>query len=180
MIILMGLAGSGKSTQGQMLAQETGRVWLSAGQVLRDAPDEKVHEVQQRGELVSDAVVIPLMQQAISSVLVAGKDIVLDGFPRTLEQADWLIKNMITELGAVVRIVVPKDELVHRMALRGRADDQNIEVIKERFRIAEQNIYSICAVFQENDIKVIDVDGVGTVEEVHERLKQVITEVENE
>lgn len=49
MIILMGLAGSGKSTQGQILAKARGGVWLSAGQVLRDTPNEEVHEVQKRG-----------------------------------------------------------------------------------------------------------------------------------
>ena len=69
MIILMGLAGSGKSTQGQILAKARGGVWLSAGQGLRDTPNEEVHEVQKRGELVDDRLTIPLMAEAINQAL---------------------------------------------------------------------------------------------------------------
>ena len=104
----------------------------------------------------------------------------MDGFPRTAGQAKWLIENMMSRVEMVVRIIVPKAELIHRMELRGRSDDQTIEVIEERFRLTEQNIYSVCEVFRESSIKIMDVDGIGTVEEVHERIKQITTEVENE
>jgi len=176
MIILMGLAGSGKSTQGQMLAETTGRVWLSAGQVLRDTQDEQVHELQRQGELVPDTITIPLMGQAMAEVFVAGKDAVVDGYPRTVEQAEWIAANVADRIEVVVRIIVPKAELIHRMELRGRADDKSIEAIEERFRIVEQNIYSVCEILKAQGVKIKDVDGVGTIEEVQQRINQVITE----
>ena len=180
MIILMGLAGSGKSTQGQMLAEETGRVWLSAGQVLRDTPDEAVHELQRQGELVPDIITIPLMGQAMAEVFASGKDAVVDGYPRTTDQAEWIAENVADKIEAVIRIIVPKDELIHRMMLRGRADDQSLEAITERFRIVEQNIYSVCQILQAKGVKIKDIDGLGTIEEVKMRINQAITEAKNE
>lgn len=180
MIILMGLAGSGKSTQGKMLAEETGRVWLSAGQVLRDTPNEEVHEIQRKGELVPDTITIPLMAQAMAEVFAAGGDAVVDGYPRTTDQAEWMAENAAERIEVVIRIIVPKDELIQRMMLRGRADDQSLDAITERFRIVEQNIYSVCEMLKAKNVRIVDVDGVGTVEEVHERIKQIITEAENE
>lgn len=180
MIILMGLAGSGKSTQGQMLAKETGRVWLSTGQMLRDGASEEVISSLDQGNMVSDEIIIPLVEQELKRIFARGEDVVMDGFPRTAGQAKWLVENLADRIEVVVRIVVPKEESIQRMMLRGRSDDQAIEAIEERFRLTEQNIYSVCKVLREHNVEITDVDGLGTIEEVHGRIKQVITEVENE
>lgn len=180
MIILMGLAGSGKSTQGQILAKARSGVWLSAGQVLRDTPNEEVHEVQRRGELVDDRLTIPLMAEAIERVLSEGKEIVLDGYPRTVPQAEWIRDHVADKIEAVVRIIVPKDELFRRLAARGRADDASWEAIEERFRIVEQNIYTVCETLTEKKVKILDVDGMGTVEEVAWRINDALVEAKGE
>ena len=72
MIILMGLAGSGKSTQGKMLAEETGRVWLSAGQVLRETG--QFDEIMKQGVLVDDMLTVKLMAQKMAEVVRSGRD----------------------------------------------------------------------------------------------------------
>lgn len=179
MIILMGLAGSGKSTQGQLLAEATGRVWLSAGQLLRDTDDPEIRVIQERGELVPNEVTFRLMTQGMLEAVRAGKDVVIDGFPRDVKQAEWLADNLASVMKLVIVIEVPKEELVQRLLLRGRADDTK-EAIEERFRIVEQNIYTVCEVLKAKGIEIRKVDGSGTVEEVFERIKAVVTEVENE
>ena len=104
-----------------------------------------------------------------------GKDAVVDGYPRTVEQAEWIAANVADKIEVVVRIIVPKAELIHRMELRGRSDDKSIEAIEERFRIVEQNIYSVCEILEAQGVKIKDIDGVGTIEEVQQRINQVIT-----
>lgn len=179
MIILMGLAGSGKSTQGKLLAEATGRVWLSAGQVLRDTDDPEIREIQERGELVPDEITFRLMTQGMLEAVREGKDVVIDGFPRDVSQAEWLADNLASVMKLVIVIDVPKDELMRRLVLRGRSDDTE-EAIEERFRIVEQNFYTVCEVLRDKGIKIVKVDGVGTVEEVFERVKLAVTGVENE
>lgn len=179
MIILMGLAGSGKSTQGQMLATATGRVWLSAGQVLRDTSDPELKAIMESGKLVPDEITERLMTQGMLTAVREGKDVVIDGFPRNVGQAEWLAGNLASVMKMVIIIEVPKDELIRRLELRGRSDDTR-EAIEERFKIVEQNIYSVCEILAKQNIKITKVDGTGTPEEVQERIRQVITEVENE
>ena len=145
MIILMGLAGSGKSTQGQLLAAATGKVWLSAGQVLRDTGDPEVKAIQESGKLVPNELVERLMIDGMLKAVREGKDVIIDGFPRDAEQAEWLAENLATVMKLVLIIEVPKSELIRRLELRGRSDDTR-EAIEERFRIVEQNICSICEI----------------------------------
>lgn len=175
MIILMGLAGSGKSTQGQKLAETTGRVWLSAGQVLRNTGE--FDEVLNQGKLVDDMLTVKIMAQEMAKIVREGRDAVLDGFPRDVEQAEWMADNIAEVIKIIVHINVPKEELIKRLLNRGRADD-TIEVIKERFAITEQNIYSVCGILALKGVKVVSIDGTGTPEEVFERLTQVIAENE--
>lgn len=179
MIILMGLAGSGKSTQGQMLAERTGRVWLSAGQVLRNTSDSELKAVMESGKLVPDEITQRLMTQGMLEAVRAGKDVVLDGFPRNVEQAEWLAENLASVMKLAIIIEVPKTELIRRLELRGRSDDTR-EAIEERFKIVEQNIYSICETLSKEKIKIVKVDGMGTPEEVAGRIQKVVTGVENE
>ena len=178
MIILMGLAGSGKSTQGQLLAAATGKVWLSAGQVLRDTGDPEVKAIQESGKLVPNELVERLMIDGMLKAVREGKDVIIDGFPRDAEQAEWLAENLATVMKLVLIIEVPKSELTRRLELRGRSDDTR-EAIEERFRIVEQNICSICEILSAKGIKIKKVDGMGTPEEVSMRIQQVVTEVEN-
>ena len=171
MIILFGLAGSGKSTQSEMLAEKLGRVWLSVGQVLRDTG--KFTDTLNSGELVDDNVVIGLMSDKINEAFAGGKDVILDGFPRDAVQAEWVAENLADKIERAIYIDVPKEELLNRIKLRGRDDDTD-ESVKKRFEIVEQNIYTILSLLKAKNVPISHVNGVGAIEEINERLLEQI------
>ncbi len=171
MIIFFGPAGAGKSVQGQILAARQGWRWLSAGQLLRDSHDAELIATMHAGKLVPHESITRIMGDAIQK---AGniEQIILDGFPRELDQAQWLIESQPTHgraIGLVVVLEVPREELLKRLEIRGRADDTP-EAIDQRLNIYRQEMYPILSLITEQHIPVVHIDGVGTVGEIHDRI----------
>jgi adenylate kinase len=169
MIILFGLAGSGKSTQGQLLAKKYGLVWLSVGQVLRDTG--KYDKILKKGELVPDEKVVELMHEKIQEIRNSGKDVILDGFPRDIWQAKWVAKKIGSDIRRAVVIDVPKDELMVRIMARGREDDTR-EVIERRFEIVEKNLNGILRELAKKNVKIVRISGLGDIPTVTKRLER--------
>ena len=168
MIILFGLAGSGKGTQGKALSEIFGWRWLSVGQVIRDTGGYE--ETINRGLLIPDEDVIRMMNHAIEKAEAEGFDVILDGYPRSKYQAEWMMEHMPEKIDGAIILEVPKEELYERLSLRGRDDDKEKESIDRRFEIFEQNISSILPLLESKNIPVERVDGVGAIEEVTGRL----------
>ena len=172
MIILFGLAGSGKGTQGKALSEIFGWRSLSVGQAIRDTGDYA--EATNKGELIPDEDVIRLMNRQIEKAEAEGFDVILDGYPRTAGQAEYIVKNMAEKIDGAIILEVPKEELLNRLELRGRDDDKEKSSIERRFEIFEQNICSILPLLESVNIPVERVDGVGKIDEVTNRLVKVI------
>ena len=187
MIILMGLAGSGKCTQGRLLAERLGGVWLSAGQVLGETQDAAMREVMDRGDLVDDGLVIQLMDKRMAEAEAAGKPVILDGYPRTVRQAEWVAvrpevsggtgASGAAEVRAVIWLEVPKEELIRRLQLRGRSDDQDAAAIEERLKIVKENADEVCHILAQKGVRILAVDGLGTPEEVTERVWEAVQKI---
>ena len=149
-IILLGPPGAGKGTQAKRLVDERAMVQLSTGDMLREAKTSgtemgnRVAEVMARGELVTDEIVIGLIEEKIGQG--AGGGFIFDGFPRTLKQADALGQLLVRTgqtLDAVIELVVDDEALVARIVRRAdeaRAagqpvrQDDNPEVFVGRLR----------------------------------------------
>lgn len=171
MIVFFGPAGAGKSVQGQILAARMGWRWLSAGQILRDTRDAEVAETMHAGKLVPHDLITRIMGEAITK---AGDidQVILDGFPREMPQAEWLVNSKTDhgrDIGLVVVLEVPREELLSRLAIRGRADDTP-EAIDQRLAIYRQEMYPILGLFSDQHIPVVHIDGVGAVGEIHDRI----------
>lgn len=171
MIIFFGPAGAGKSVQGQFLAARQGWRWLSAGQLLRDTKDESILNVQKQGDLVDTSKVNSVISDALNRVTDVNQ-VVLDGFPRVLDQAKWLIEKQADhghQIGLIVVIDVDQAELIKRLSLRGRIDD-TAEAIVDRLEIYDQEISPILEYFANQGVDIVRVDGSGTPGQVHDRI----------
>jgi adenylate kinase len=176
MIVFFGPAGAGKSVQGQILAARMDWRWLSAGQLLRDTHDPELVQIMHSGNMVPHQAITKIMGEAIHR---SGDidQLILDGFPRLLEQANWLVDSQTDhgrQIGLVVVLEVPREELLKRLAIRGRADDTP-EAIDQRLNIYRQEMYPILSYFTEQHIPVVHIDGVGTVGQVHDRIVAELT-----
>ncbi|HSW77426.1 MAG TPA: nucleoside monophosphate kinase [Candidatus Chromulinivoraceae bacterium] len=171
MIVFFGPAGAGKSVQGQMLAARNGWRWLSSGQLLRDTRDIELIKEMQTGRLVTPEKVNELMVDALKRAKKVDH-VILDGYPRQLSQAKWLIesqKQYDRSIQLVVVLEVPKSELLKRIEVRGRVDDTP-EAVDERLRIYRTEIYPILTFLTEQGVNVAHIDGTGTVGQVHDRI----------
>ncbi len=150
-IILLGPPGAGKGTQARKLVEERGMVQLSTGDMLREARTSgtemgnRVAEVMDRGELVTDEIVIGLIKEKLETVKASG--FIFDGFPRTLRQADALGKLLAVEgqqLDAVIELRVDDQVLVDRVSGRYTCGDCG-EVYHDKTRPTKvEGVCDIC------------------------------------
>ena len=174
MIILFGLAGSGKGTQGKILSEIFGWRWLSVGEAIRQTGGYE--DIINKGGLIPDEDVIKLMDKQIRRAEDEGFDVILDGYPRDAHQAEYILSTMSDKLYGAIILEVPKSELYERLALRSRDDDKERESIDRRFAIFEENIGAILPMLEAKNIPIKRINGVGSVEEVTARLVNIVKE----
>ncbi len=185
-ILLFGAPGTGKGTQGKLLGEIDGFIHLATGDIFRSLDKEselgrKFLHYSSRGELVPDDLTIELWHDHVAGMVKSGiyspsHDILLlDGMPRSVPQAKML-QDLIQPL-AIVHLVAPDlNDMVQRMKLRaekeGRHDDADENVIRNRFDVYERET---APVLQQYDTKLIlDIDAIGTIEEVFDRVCNIV------
>lgn len=180
-IILFGPPGSGKGTQSEKLVDKYGLIHLSTGNLLREEIANKTklgleaRNFMDNGQLVPDSVVIGMIRSAIANNPQA-RGFLLDGFPRTVAQAealDELLAENHAEINAVLALEVSEQELIGRLLNRGktsgRSDDVNEEVIRSRITEYENKTSPVAAYYEQFD-KVVRVKGEGDIDSIFEAL----------
>ncbi len=203
-VVLLGPPGAGKGTQAKRIARETGLVHLSSGDILRDevsrATDlgRTASGFMERGELVPDGLIIDMIRGRIES---AGEGFLLDGFPRTVEQAEAL--GGIAPIDVVVNIELPREAVVRRLTARrvcegcgkiynllydppadettcptcgGRLlqrDDDKRDVIENRYDVYERSTAPLIGYYRDRGL-LHDVDGTRSSDEVLSEIVAVL------
>jgi adenylate kinase len=179
-VLLLAPPGAGKGTQGTRLAARHGVPHLSTGDMLRREVAERTvagleaQSFMDRGELVPDRLVTGMISDRITGP-DAPAGFVLDGFPRTMAQAEaayqWA-KTRDKTFHAAISLEVPEEELVKRLIERGRQSgrfDDNEETIRKRLQVYKQNTEPLKDFYRSRDI-LVEIDGTGTVDEVAGRI----------
>jgi adenylate kinase len=186
-LVLLGAPGSGKGTQAARLKEHLQVPHISTGDLLRAevAAGSKLgleaKGIMARGELVSDAILLGMLEDRFSRPDTAG-GFILDGYPRNLAQADAL-DGLLSRLGQpfdfAVQLEVPTDLLVERIAGRaaaeGRADD-NPESVRKRLDVYDSQTAPVIEFYRQHGQLTV-VDGVGSLDEVFTRIIEAIAPV---
>lgn len=176
MIIFIGVAGSGKSVQGRLLADELALPWLSTGEFLRMLISGERRKEMLAGKLLEDREIIKLVQK-IFALIDVHEEFILDGFPRTVSQADWLLnqhKHNQLDVTAVIHLTVDTQTVLDRLLKRGRQDDSK-DAIAERLHEFDEVVRPIIDHFKQANVPVFDIEGDEEVAIIHENIKQAIT-----
>jgi len=186
-ILLLGPPGSGKGTQGKLLSERLGVPAISTGDILRAAVREgtplgrQAQAIMAKGELVPDDLMIGLIRERVAQ-RDAREGFILDGFPRTVPQAEALealLSGNGDALSAVLNFSVPEPELVERMLQRARAEgreDDRPETIRERLRVYRDKTEPLIGYYRKKDL-VVEVPGVGTIPEITARVESALKSV---
>jgi adenylate kinase len=186
--VIFGPPGSGKGTQASRVQREFKLSHLSTGDILRaevargSEIGKEAERIMRAGDLVPDDLIIRIVQGILRDPNVSS-EVLLDGFPRTIEQAKALDEMLAKEghkVDFVIAFDVPEDILVdrllHRAAVEGRADDTR-EAITERMHEYRTLTAAVLDHYRNRGVRVIQIDGVGDVEEVFNRISKELNSV---
>ncbi len=184
--ILFGPPGAGKGTQAQILKDKLGLTYIATGDLFRhhiknQTPlGQKAKSYIDKGDLVPDEITIDMIKEIISDPNIKG--IIFDGFPRTVKQAEFLDKLMAEKgliIDALIALNVPEERLIKRLLQRGQTSgrsDDNEQTIKHRLDLYHQKTEPVKEYYKKQN-KYHEVHGVGTIEEVNQRLLDVINSI---
>ena len=185
-LILFGPPGAGKGTQADFIRENYGVEHISTGDVLREAMKNGTEvglyakSFMDKGELVPDEVVTEIIRQKISAIGEGG--FMLDGFPRTLEQArslDGILADAGIGIDAVIFLEVPDEEVVQRITRRqkieGRRDDTE-DVIRNRLRVYKDQTSPLKDFYEKTGV-LRAVEGVGEISDIAGRIDGVLKQL---
>ena len=203
-VVIFGAPGSGKGTQSELIIKEYGLDHISTGDVLRaemkgetELGKEPLHDVVplvkgptstlmtqyskdyiEKGQLVPDELIVDMLAKVLDSK-ASSKGVIFDGFPRTIPQAKAL-KEMLnkrgTDVSVMLNLQVEEEELVSRLLERGKVlgrSDDNLETIKSRLDVYHKQTAPL-ADYYVGEGKHVGIHGMGTVEEIFDRIKEAI------
>jgi adenylate kinase len=184
-MVFIGPPGAGKGTQAERLVKTYKMAHLSTGDMLRAARDAKTEvgvkadKFMSSGALVPDDIIVAIIAERLTQP-DCEKGYLLDGFPRTIAQAealDRMLADKGTPLDAVLELQVPEEELFRRLAGRGRADDTP-DVIRQRLVAYRKQTEPLLEYYgRQGSLKSIN--GLGSVDEIFDRAKAVLDRIGN-
>jgi adenylate kinase len=175
MVLFFGPPGSGKSVQGQLLVERNKWRWISTGDLFRNSQDPEVLRRMASGELIDDELTNKVVSAALSEI-DSGVDVVLDGYPRNLDQVQWLDKHIGDygrSIDCIILFEVPHDVLIERLAGRGRSED-TLEVIKHRLDIYAEKTSPVLNYYRDNGRPIQIVNGNGDRNDIHVRVQEAV------
>ena len=198
-IILLGPPGSGKGTQSEKICEKYGIGHISTGDVIRDNIKNQTEfglyakNIIEQGKLIPDEKMIPVLEEKMKKY---PEGVLLDGFPRTIPQAEALEKADVN-IDKVIDIEVPDSEIIERITGRRKGDDGKIyhikynpapegisvtqrdddkeDVVKERLKVYHEQTEPLISFYKERD-KLVEIDGSRSIDDVFQDITKILSE----
>lgn len=176
MIIIMGAVGSGKSEQSKRLMARLKCPRISTSQLLRENLTPVSAAKMKAGDLVDDEEIIGLLKPLLQKMKSESSEFILDGFPRSVPQAEWLleqVKNDGVALTAIIKLEVSGEAVLKRLLKRGREDDKK-DIILHRLDTFERTTTPVVDYLRGQGIKVHEIDGELSPDSVEGQIQKVL------
>jgi adenylate kinase len=186
-LLMIGAPGAGKGTQAQRLAERLQITHLSSGDLLRTHVTENtslgtaVKQYLARGDLVPDSMVMDMLYKPVVSANESG-GYILDGFPRTVEQAEsayLTAKDLGVQVQVAIYLEVPRQELVRRLLARARGAEDTQDVVEHRLEVFEEHTRPMLDYYATRE-KLLTVNGSRPIDEVSWSLMVQLQKVRRE
>lgn len=183
-LVIFGPPGAGKGTQAAKIRDKYGVLHISTGDMLRASVKEGTEigklakSFMDKGELVPDDVMVEIIKERIAKP-DSRNGFMLDGFPRTIPQAealDKMLHNKGLTIDAVISIEVSDNEIIKRISGRQaeeQREDDSVDVVRNRLRVYRDQTEPLKEYYRDKGI-LKEVDGIGTVDEVFERIDKIL------
>jgi adenylate kinase len=184
-IVFVGPPGAGKGTQAEKIVERYSIAHLSTGDMLRAARDaqtevgQKAEQYMSSGNLVPDEIIVAIIAERLQQP-DCQRGYLLDGFPRTIAQAealDRMLDDNRSNLDVVLELKVPDEELFQRLAGRGRADDKP-EVIRQRLVAYAEQTRPLVEYYSNKGL-LKSIDGLGSIDEIFHRIQAVLDPIDD-
>jgi Adenylate kinase and related kinases len=184
-LIICGAPGSGKGTQSDLLVEKYNLKHLSTGDLLRSEIEAKTPAGQladsyiSQGQLVPDEMIVEMLDTEMDKINGNYNGLILDGFPRTVAQAESLVKLLEKRnksIDLLIDVDVEETELIERLLKRGETsgrNDDNIHTIKKRLTVYHEKTKPVSNFFKKRNQYAL-IDGMGGVHEIHNRIAHLI------
>ena len=187
-IILLGLPGAGKGTQAKIICQSKELFHFSTGDILRNEVNQKssigkkIESIINSGKLVSDDIILDIVEKIISEEFSKNKGILFDGFPRNLDKAssfERLLKKKKKKIDLVFHLLIEKDEIIKRIQKRQteeNREDDSMEVLKSRIEVHLQETTPLIKLYKKQGL-LKKLDGMQSIEDVNNDMNKFFDEI---
>ena len=177
MIIIVGTPGAGKTTQTKMLAEYLHCPWFSMGQLIRDNARGQARTDMLAGKIIDDKTTLYILSEALKNIDTYNNELVVEGNPRSVVQAKWWLEQIGAKkikLTAIIHLVVSERQARDRLDKRGRIDDNNGDVVKERFTQYKSSIVPTLKYLESKGLKVQKIDASASIDEIQQAIRRVV------